>query len=79
MMMDDSHASLSLGIARQIDVICDRFEEAWLDKQRPRNDDCLTEIDKAHRSSLFRELRVELECRLRDGDKPAAEDYGTVP
>ena len=75
-MMEDSHASLPMGIARQIDAICDRFEEAWLGNQRPHIEDCLTDVDEAHRSTLLRELlRVELECRLRSEDAPAVEDY----
>ena len=75
-MMEDSRASLPMEIVRQIDAICDRFEEAWLGNQRPRIEDCLPEVDDAHRSALLRELlRVELECRLRAGDEPAVEGY----
>ena len=74
--MEDRHASLPMGIARQIDAICDRFEEAWLGNQRPHIEDCLTDVDEAHRSTLLRELlRVELECRIRSEDAPAVEDY----
>jgi WD40 repeat protein/predicted Ser/Thr protein kinase len=80
--MNDSRSTgvfqLPLSLARQVDRVCDRFEEAWLAGDRPRIEAFLDEAPQAARPTLLRELlRLELEQRCRAGDQPAADEYHT--
>jgi serine/threonine protein kinase len=60
----------------KINAAADRFERGWKNTLRPRIEDFLAEVDDDHRARLLEELlRVELELRRRDGEKPAAEEY----
>lgn len=73
MVPDDT---LSISEARQIDEICNRFEEAWHSGERPQIEQYLETAPSLGRSSLLRELlRVECECRAKAGDSPALPDY----
>jgi serine/threonine protein kinase len=59
-----------------VDEVCDRFEKAWKDGQRPRIEEYLGEVPKPDRVSLFRELlAVEIELRRDDGERPTPEEY----
>jgi WD40 repeat protein len=67
---------LPLSLARQVDRVCDRFEEAWLAGDRPRIEEFLTDAPQAARPTLLHELlRLELEQRYRSGEQPAADEY----
>lgn len=73
---DDASAPLEL--AKQIDAICDRFEEEWIAGQRPHIEDYLDARQGLERSALFSALlRVEVEYRLRSGRKPTPHEYRT--
>src|SRR6516165_2693984 len=54
-------------VLEQIDQLCDRYEVARLDGQRPRIDDYLREVPEAERSGLLHELlRLERDCLQSD-------------
>jgi WD40 repeat protein len=62
---------LPLALARQLDRLCDRFEEAWVGGGRPRAEDYLADMPAVARPALLRELlRIEVEQRRRRGDAP---------
>jgi serine/threonine-protein kinase len=59
-----------------IDAVADRFERAWLAKQRLRIEDELAGAAGPNRAALLEELvRVELELRRAGGEAPTLEDY----
>ncbi len=59
-----------------INAAADRFERAWKQGPRPRIEDYLAEVEESRQPVLLEELlRVELELRRRDGEKPGREDY----
>lgn len=63
---------------RQIEQICDRFEAAWKDGQRPRLEAYLSQADAHLHSALLRELLpLDWEYRMRAGDQPQASEYQT--
>jgi WD40 repeat protein/serine/threonine protein kinase len=58
-----------------VDQVCDRFEDTWLAGEQPRIEEFLPEVAEDG-PAFFRELlRLELELRRREGEKPAQEDY----
>jgi len=60
----------------QCDLLCDRFEEAWLAGESPAVTAYLREIDPSARGELLRHLlRLELEYRRRRGEQPALANY----
>jgi len=62
--------------AGRLDLVCDRFEEAWLGGGSPRLEDFLLEVTEADRPALVRELlALELEYRGRRGERPVPEEY----
>src|SRR5262249_50809297 len=64
------------GQAERLDPVCDRFERAWKEGERPHLEDFLPEVDAADRSALLGELlALELEYRALRGEQPAAEEY----
>lgn len=54
---------------RQIDQICDRFEQAWLAGEQPRIETYLREISEPQRVNLFLQL-LSVELELRRGEQP---------
>jgi WD40 repeat protein/serine/threonine protein kinase len=69
---------LPLDLARRLDPVCDRFEDAWLAGGRPgpRLEDFLPDAAEPDRPALLRELLwLDLEYRGRDGERPPAEEY----
>lgn len=61
---------------RQIEQICDRFEAAWKDGQRPLLEAYLSQVDEHLHSALLRELLpLEWEYRVRAGDQPQPSEY----
>src|SRR5438552_9248021 len=71
-----SVASLPTSVASYLDQVCQRFEAAWEQGQRPRIEDFLTEAAGQEQSLLFRELLGrELIYRMRAGERPGTEEY----
>src|SRR5262245_33960113 len=67
---------LSLPTQREIDAVCMRFEAAWLAGQRPRIEDHLGQASEPARPALLGELlRMELEYRGRNGERPTENEY----
>jgi serine/threonine protein kinase len=67
---------LSLATQREIHGPCTRFEAAWRAGQRPRIEDYLAEANERVRPALLAELlRMELEHRRRNGERPTEQDY----
>jgi hypothetical protein len=59
-----------------LEPVCERFEAAWKAGQRPRIEDFLDAASPAQRSRLLRELLcMELEWRVRSGERPIPEEY----
>jgi hypothetical protein len=68
--------SLSPEQLRPLDRTCDRFEQAWIDGQRPIINDYLRDTADELRHLVREELiRLELEWRCRQGEQPAADEY----
>lgn len=62
--------------AHLIDQICDRFEAEWRAGRRPAIDVYLAEVADVGRGDLLRELLgLEVEYRLRHGERPLLEEY----
>ncbi len=62
--------------ARRVDVICDRFEQAWLEGRRPRIEEFLDEVEASMRRSLLRELiAIDVEFRDRLGETTSMAEY----
>jgi hypothetical protein len=67
---------LSESALGRVDRACDAFEAAWRAGGRPRIEDYLGPAPEPERSKRLEELlQVELECRARAGERPAAEEY----
>lgn len=63
-------------VNRQVNQICDLFEDEWKSATRPLIEGYLVEKTEPLRSALFKELlAVELEYRCRAGDRPSVVDY----
>ncbi len=61
---------------RQIDELCDAFENAWRAGQTPRIEDFLTRAEGANRPSLLGELvRADVIFRRRAGETPELDHY----
>jgi serine/threonine-protein kinase len=68
--------AIPLTLADRIDEVCDAFELAWKDDERPQLAAFVEQVDAEARSSLFNELLlVELECRRNRGERPSREEY----
>jgi len=71
-----SDRNLALGTARQIDHLCEQFERALQAGQPVTIESCLGEYSGLERSALLRELlALEVEYRLRRGQRPTPDDY----
>jgi serine/threonine protein kinase len=69
-------AALSLDLARQLDRVCDRFEEAWEAGGQPRIEDFLPDVPEPGRALLLRELlALELEFRGQGSTPPTLTEY----
>jgi serine/threonine-protein kinase len=61
---------------RQIDELCDRFEQAWQAGERPAMEDYLANANEADAEELFRALLgVELELRRAEQPLPDRTEY----
>jgi len=69
-------ADLPLELVHRIDLVCDRFEEAWRRGERPRAEDFLDGFDGPHRLALLRDLMAaEIDARRRLGERPRPDEY----
>jgi serine/threonine-protein kinase len=63
-------------LARRLNPVCDRFEDAWLAGGRPRLEDFLAEAAPDERAALLGELLgLEIDYRVERGERPRAEEY----
>jgi serine/threonine-protein kinase len=70
------NGSLPLDVEEQVDKICDRFEEAWKQGQRPRIEDYLGDLVEPGRTALLHHLiKLDIYYRRRAGEDTTAEDY----
>jgi len=77
-MISRSDAGLQLPAAQlqQIDAICDRFEADWRTGRPPDLAAFLSQAPPGGKAPLFRDLlNLDVEYRLRSGDKPDARSY----
>src|SRR5262245_25411613 len=80
-MTPDGAKPLPFDALERIDRACTRFERAWraggVNPPAPRPDlgDYLAGTGAGRRALLGELLKVELECRLKRGEQPAAEEY----
>jgi serine/threonine protein kinase len=66
------------GWQRRIDALCDRFEDAWQEKERPRIEDYLAacELPPSRQGALLCELlKLEREMRQAEGEQPPASEF----
>jgi serine/threonine protein kinase len=69
---------LPLPLCRQIDSVCDAFEQAWIRGERPIIEKQLGAVGEEGRPMLLNELvRIELEWRSRLGERPTDAEYAT--
>jgi WD40 repeat protein/tRNA A-37 threonylcarbamoyl transferase component Bud32 len=67
---------LPLEVLDRIDRACDRFEASWQAGERHRLEDYLDGVAAAYRSAMLRNLlAVELDARLRRGERPEPAEY----
>ena len=66
----------SIDAVRQIDGVCDAFEQAWIQGRRPRVEDYVANLSGKLRFALLRELLLlEFELRKRNGDSVSIDEY----
>ena len=66
------------GWQRQVDALCDRFEDAWDEEEKPRIEDYLatSELPASRQPALLCELlKLERELRQQRDDSPTASQY----
>lgn len=61
---------------KQINSVCEQFEDQWLNKKQPRIEDFMTKIEAEDRSELLQELvRIELFYLGENGYTPEIDSY----
>jgi serine/threonine-protein kinase len=76
LMPDDSSEDLSFGAEREIDQICDNFEDRLLAGERPRVEDYLDQRpEPAWKELLYQLVRLDIDYRRRGGEVPTLADY----
>jgi serine/threonine-protein kinase len=66
----------SLDLDRQIDSLCDRFEQDWLAHRRPAIESYLAQVPEAGRPALLRELLLtEWSYQRQSGRQPNLDEY----
>lgn len=64
------------GITEQVDSVCDQFEQAWLENNRPVIEEFLERVEPSDRETLLRELlALDIEYRRSKGEQPLHSDY----
>jgi serine/threonine protein kinase/formylglycine-generating enzyme required for sulfatase activity len=67
---------LSSSQLQHVDEVCDRFEDAWINDQRPRIEDYLGSTPEPERRHLFRELLlVDVALRCQPDEAPKLQEY----
>jgi serine/threonine protein kinase len=67
---------LSFAAGRQIDLVCDEFERGWHQGTPRPIEEYLRAAEAGSVPTLRAELlRLELECRLRRGERPGVDEY----
>src|SRR5262245_62002942 len=74
-MTPDGAKPLPFDALQRVDRACTRFEQAWRSGPRPDLRDYLAGTGDERRALFCELLKVELECRLKRGEQPAAEEY----
>src|SRR5262245_55591862 len=74
-MTPDGAKPLPFDALQRIDRACTRFKQAWRSGPRPDLRDYLAGTGDARVALLGELLKVELECRPKRGEQPAAEEY----
>src|SRR5262245_22224581 len=74
-MTPDGAKPLPFDALERVDRACTRFEQAWRTGPRPDLRDFLAGTGDERAALLCELLKVELECRLKRGEQPAAEEY----
>src|SRR4029079_6645408 len=74
-MTPEGAESLPFDALQRIDRACTSFERAWRGGQRPDLRDFLAGWGAERSAVLCELLKVELECRRKRGEQPAAEEY----
>ncbi len=68
----------SIKAIQEVDLLCDEFESAWKEGNRPHITDYLKRVRNASTSTILIELvKLDLYYREQDGDTPALADYET--
>jgi tRNA A-37 threonylcarbamoyl transferase component Bud32 len=71
-----NHADDSDALLRHVDQVCEAFEAAWQRGEEPRLEDYLGNAAGAERLKLLQELlRLDLDYRGQNGDRPTREEY----
>src|SRR5262245_38355789 len=74
-MTPDGAKPLPFDALERVDRACTHFERAWRSGPRPDLGDYLAGTGDERVALLCELLKVELECRLKRGEQPAAEEY----
>jgi non-specific serine/threonine protein kinase/serine/threonine-protein kinase len=70
------HEALRPSLARRVDGLCNRFEQAWKEGRPPVIEDYLAEAPQPERAVLLRELiALDMAYRRRAGEQPQAAAY----
>ncbi len=65
-------------VARRLDQVCNRFEQAWRSGPPLRIEDFLNEVSGVERAALLRELvLLDIHYRRRNAEAPRPEDYAS--
>ena len=66
-----------LAIDRELEPICEQFEQSWNTESRLSIEDCLQQVDEsiARNRLLSNLLRIDLELRRDAGESPVADEY----
>jgi serine/threonine protein kinase len=68
----------SLNTANHVDELCDEFESDWRAGRKPTIEEFLDTVDDRELSTVLGELlAVELEFRVKAGERPCPSDYAT--
>jgi serine/threonine-protein kinase len=68
--------ALPVELARQVDQVCNEFEDAWAAGSRPRPEDFVVRLPEPARAALLRELvLVEVAYRRRRGEDCRTDEY----
>ena len=66
----------NLSIARQLDAVCDEYEEQWTANHPSVFDDFLNRVNEANRAQLLNLLlELDVELRINAGQEVSASDY----